>query len=111
MESVYSAPLFGVAITVIAYAISSAIHHRIRWLPTLVLTCGSLIALLLVCNISYGDYDVGGKIISFFLGPATIATWACHFTSTPGRFVRIALRCSPRSRRGRRAESQITEDW
>ncbi|HEX4124528.1 MAG TPA: LrgB family protein [Tepidisphaeraceae bacterium] len=73
LESVYAAPLFGVAVTVIAYAISSAVHHRFRWLPSLVLTCGSLIALLLLCHIPYSAYKSGGDIVSFFLGPATIA--------------------------------------
>jgi predicted murein hydrolase (TIGR00659 family) len=72
-ETVYATPLFGVAVTVIAYAISSAVHHRFRWMPTLVLTCGGLIALLLVCHIPYASYKSGGDIVSFFLGPATIA--------------------------------------
>lgn len=73
MESVYAAPLFGVAVTVIAYAIASAVQARVRWLPSLVVTCGSLIALLLVCHIPYSAYKSGGDIVSFFLGPATIA--------------------------------------
>jgi len=73
LATVYPTPLFGVAVTVIAYAISSAVHHRFRWMPTLVLTCGGLIALLLVCHIPNESYQAGGNIISFFLGPATIA--------------------------------------
>jgi predicted murein hydrolase (TIGR00659 family) len=72
-ETVYATPLFGVAVTVIAYAISSAVHHRVRWMPTLLLTCGGLIALLLVGHIPYASYNAGGQIVSFFLGPATIA--------------------------------------
>jgi predicted murein hydrolase (TIGR00659 family) len=72
-ETAYATPLFGVAVTVIAYAISSAVHQRFRWMPTLLLTCGSLIALLLICHIDYDSYNVGGKIVSFFLGPATIS--------------------------------------
>jgi predicted murein hydrolase (TIGR00659 family) len=73
MDSVYATPLFGVAVTVIAYAISSAVHRRVRWMPTLLLTCGGLIALLLICRIPYASYESGGDIIQFFLGPATVA--------------------------------------
>jgi predicted murein hydrolase (TIGR00659 family) len=73
MQSIYATPLFGVAVTVIAYAIATAVHHRARWIPSLLLTCGSLIALVLICKIPYASYKAGGDIISFFLGPATIA--------------------------------------
>ena len=72
-DAVYANPLFGVTVTVVAYALATAVHHRWRQLPALVLTCGMVIALLLLARIPYQEYRAGGDIISFFLGPATIA--------------------------------------
>jgi predicted murein hydrolase (TIGR00659 family) len=71
--AVYSTPIFGVAVTVIAYAIASGIQQRVRWMPALLLTCGGLVALLYYGRIPYASYKPGGDIVQFFLGPATIA--------------------------------------
>jgi predicted murein hydrolase (TIGR00659 family) len=38
-----------------------------------VLSCGLLIALLVLARIPYDRYRAGGDVITFFLGPATIA--------------------------------------
>jgi predicted murein hydrolase (TIGR00659 family) len=69
----YSNPIFGVAITVLVYAVARALHDRQRWLHPLLFTCGVLIGLLLLAHIPYSEYRHGGDIVSFFLGPATIA--------------------------------------
>lgn len=68
-----STPLFGVATTVLAYAGASALHRRWRHAHPLLLTCGALIVLLKLTKVSYADYNVGGSMVQFFLGPATIA--------------------------------------
>jgi len=73
LSSVTAAPLFGVATTVIAYAAAQAVHARWRWVHPLLVTCGALVALLLVGRVPYENYKVGGDFVSFFLGPATIA--------------------------------------
>ncbi len=73
MNPLFSNPVFGVATTVLTYAIAQAAHHRWRLLHPLVTTCVLLIAMLLLLKIPYDAYRVGGDIISFFLGPATIA--------------------------------------
>jgi predicted murein hydrolase (TIGR00659 family) len=73
LDGVYANPLFGVTVTIVAYALATAVHHRWRWLPSLVVTCGALIGLLLLARIPYQAYRAGGDIVSFFLGPATIA--------------------------------------
>ena len=73
MNAVTSHPVFGVAVTVIAYAIAGRVQARWRWMPTLVTTCGLLMGLLLVDHISLDDYHRGGDLVTFFLGPATIA--------------------------------------
>jgi predicted murein hydrolase (TIGR00659 family) len=72
-SAIYASPLFGVTITVVAYAFATAMHQRLRWLPSLFITCGALIATLMLARIPYQSYRAGGDIISFFLGPATIA--------------------------------------
>ena len=68
-----NSPILGVSITVLVYALARAIHGRIRWLNPLLVTCGVLIILLKVARIPFESYRVGGDVISFFLGPATIA--------------------------------------
>ena len=73
MTAVYANPLFGVTITLAAYLLATAVQHRLRWLPALLVTCGLLILLLLACRIPYSAYKAGGDLIAFFLGPATIA--------------------------------------
>jgi predicted murein hydrolase (TIGR00659 family) len=70
---VTASPIFGVGITVLVYSIALALHRRWRWMHPLLITCGVLIVLLRVTRIPYAAYNHGGEIISFFLGPATIA--------------------------------------
>ena len=71
--SIVSTPLFGVATTVLAYAGAAALHRRWRRAHPLLVTCAALIALLKLTKVSYADYYVGGSLVQFFLGPATIA--------------------------------------
>lgn len=66
-------PLFGVTVTLILYTAAQWLNHRFRWLHPLLITSGGIIALLLAFDIPYEDYSAGGDIITFFLGPATVA--------------------------------------
>jgi predicted murein hydrolase (TIGR00659 family) len=68
-----ASPLFGITITLVAYALALAVHARLRWLHPLLLTCVLVMSLLLVTHIAPADYKIGGDIIAFFLGPATVA--------------------------------------
>lgn len=70
---VISSPIFGVGITVLIYSLALALHRKWRWMHPLLITCGVLIVLLRATHIPYAAYNHGGEIISFFLGPATIA--------------------------------------
>ena len=70
---VTTSPIFGVGLTVLVYALASALHRRWRWVHPLLITCGALILLLRGARIPYADYRAGGDVIAFFLGPATIA--------------------------------------
>ena len=69
-----SHPLFGVATTVGAYALACVVRDRwLRGLNPLLASATALILFLLAADIPYEDYNAGGSIVSFFLGPATIA--------------------------------------
>lgn len=71
--SLYEDPVFGAAVTVGAYALARRLHRRWRAFHPLFVCSFGLIVLLLVLDIPYEAYNVGGRIVSFFLGPATIA--------------------------------------
>lgn len=69
-----SHPLFGVAVTVGAYALACFVRERwFRPLHPLLAASAALILFLMGAGIPYEAYNVGGSIVSFFLGPATIA--------------------------------------
>ncbi|TMV50279.1 LrgB family protein [Paenibacillus mesophilus] len=66
-------PLFGVTVTVAAYVVALRLHARIRWLHPLFVCSASLIVFLLASGISYESYRIGGDLLIFCLGPATVA--------------------------------------
>jgi putative effector of murein hydrolase len=73
VTSFFSQPVFGFSITVLAYALATAANRRWASFNVLVGTCGGLALLLLIAHIPYEQYNVGGSIVTFFLGPATVA--------------------------------------
>jgi len=68
-----SNPVFGIALTVIAYVASLRLQRRYPWLHPLFVTSGGIILLLVALRIPYEAYAAGGKVLEFFLGPATVA--------------------------------------
>jgi predicted murein hydrolase (TIGR00659 family) len=69
----YSNPLFGSSLTLLLYLGSVWLHRRFGGPhPILLATC-AVVGALLVFKIPYDSYNAGGGIISFFLGPATVA--------------------------------------
>ncbi len=73
MHPVYSNPLFGVALTVIPYALARLIERRHPNVHVLLTTSATLVLFLLLARVPYPDYRVGGDLVTFFLGPATVA--------------------------------------
>jgi len=69
----YANPVFGVGVTMAAYVAALAVQRRVRWLHPLVVTCASLIVLLLAAKIPCESYRQGGDMLKLMLGPATIA--------------------------------------
>lgn len=66
-------PLFGVAATVVAYSAALGLSRRWRWMHPLFVCSAALIALLALSGIPYEAYRVGGDLLIFCLGPATVA--------------------------------------
>jgi predicted murein hydrolase (TIGR00659 family) len=68
-----SQPLFGVALSVAFYAAGLLANKRLPWLHPLFLSAGGIILLLAAAGIPYQDYAAGGDMLTFMLGPATVA--------------------------------------
>ncbi|MEC0231064.1 LrgB family protein [Paenibacillus alba] len=66
-------PLFGIALSVVAYTGAQLIQQRWRWLHPLFICSGFIIILLLACQIPYSAYKMGGDMLTLLLGPATVA--------------------------------------
>jgi predicted murein hydrolase (TIGR00659 family) len=73
MNEITGNPVFGVALTLGVYALAMAAHSRVKWAHPLLTTCGVLYLVLRLLHIQPQQYQLGGSMISFFLGPATIA--------------------------------------
>lgn len=82
-------PATAIALTVVAYAAALALHRRWRWIPPLVVACIPLMALLAVARVSFADYNRGGAMLSWWLGPATVALAVPMFRH--GRALRSSL--------------------
>ena len=64
-----------IIVTVAIYLASRAVYLRTRWAilnPALV-SIAAVIVLLLATRTPYADYERGGRVIAFWLGPAVVA--------------------------------------
>jgi predicted murein hydrolase (TIGR00659 family) len=66
-------PIFGVAVSVMAYSGAQLIQRRWKWLHPLFVCSGFIILILLLFHIPYEAYKVGGDMLTVLLGPATVA--------------------------------------
>ncbi|MHA6484959.1 LrgB family protein [Paenibacillus sp. strain BS8-2] len=66
-------PIFGLGITVIIYVLSLRLREKLPWIHPLFVCSLSLIVLLAAADISYEQYRFGGDILTYMLGPATVA--------------------------------------
>jgi predicted murein hydrolase (TIGR00659 family) len=69
-----TSPVFGIGISLLTYYAGSLLYEKTGspFLNPLVLSMLVIIALLVSFDISFDDYNRGGRFISFFLGPATV---------------------------------------
>lgn len=68
-------PAFGVALTLISYELGKYLQKKTKIKVLSPLVTGSLIIIgvLLIGDIDYNNYKLGGSIVSFFVGPATVS--------------------------------------
>jgi putative effector of murein hydrolase len=71
--STLALPLFGLSITLGAYAAAVTLHSRVKWLPPFFITCVLLMTMLGVFHIRLASYRAGADLLSGLLGPATVA--------------------------------------
>ena len=81
MTEFFKLPVFGIGITLIAFFGALALRKKIKFvLFNPVLIASALIILFLVIfDVSFTDYNKGGKYLSFFLGPAIVALGVLFF--------------------------------
>lgn len=72
---IFNAPVFGITLTLVCFWLSRELYIRKPWsiFNPLLLAPGMIIAVLVTGGIPYADYLPGAKLITFFLGPATVA--------------------------------------
>ncbi len=75
MNDLFATPLFGITLTLAVYALSQKIYRRLKsvWANPVLVSIVSIIILLKLTGIGYGDYAKGGDMILFMLGPSVVA--------------------------------------
>ena len=68
-----SNPIVSVALTVACYWAAVKLHQRWRWIPPIVVACVPIVAVLLAARQPYAAYNRGGSLLTWCLGPATVA--------------------------------------
>jgi predicted murein hydrolase (TIGR00659 family) len=69
----FNQPLFGVTVSVVAYALGIGISQKYPRIHPLFVSSLIIILLLISAKIPYESYKIGGDWLSFLLGPATVA--------------------------------------
>ncbi|WP_125153873.1 LrgB family protein [Clostridium rectalis] len=75
IQDILNSPIFGILLSIIGFEIGLHIYKK-TGVPLFnpLLICIALIVCILLCfDINLDYFDKGGKLISFFLGPATVA--------------------------------------
>jgi predicted murein hydrolase (TIGR00659 family) len=70
-----AAALLAIAATLAVYAAALRVQRRLKsvWLHPVLVSIIVLIAALRLLGIEYAEYDRGGRMLAFFLGPAVVA--------------------------------------
>lgn len=74
-QAVTHHPLFGAGVTLGAYQLAMAAYERTRWvfLQPVLVSMSIVIAILLLCGLSFAEYRVSAEALTLFLGPTTVA--------------------------------------
>jgi len=66
-------PAVSILLTLLAYLLAMRLHHRWRWIPPFVAAFTPLAILLLLLHEPFAEYNKGGSLLVWLLGPATVA--------------------------------------
>lgn len=74
-QAVTHHPLFGAGVTLGAYQLAMAAYEKTRWvfLQPVLVSMAIVIAILLLCGLSFAEYRVSAEALTLFLGPTTVA--------------------------------------
>lgn len=61
------------ALTIGSYALALRLHRKFSWAAPIVFACIPIIAVLYILRIPLLEYDRGGSLLTWWLGPATVA--------------------------------------
>lgn len=75
MKELLLSPLFGIALTVSVFQVATLLYRRTRLIvfTPAAFSIFFIILLLTLTGVHYGDYQSGGKMIQFLLGPSVVA--------------------------------------
>ncbi|OLU19510.1 hypothetical protein BVH01_04375 [Pseudomonas sp. PA1(2017)] len=68
-------PLFGAGVTLGAYQLAIAVYEKTRlvFLQAVLVSTMLVIAILLLCGLTFAEYKISADALTIFLGPATVA--------------------------------------
>ena len=75
MTLFFEQPIFGVTLTLLAYYLSGVLKQKFDYIlfNRILVSVVLIILVLLVLEVDFNHYNIGGKYISFFLGPSVVA--------------------------------------
>lgn len=75
MSEMIKSPYFGIMLSIVMYLIGTIISKKLKTpiANPLLIAMILCVAFLKIFNISYDDYNIGGKYITFLIAPATVA--------------------------------------
>ncbi len=75
MTDLIASPLFGITLTLLVYRLAELLYRRTRFIlfNPVAVSILSIILLLKLFAVPYADYQQGGRMILFLLGPAVVA--------------------------------------
>lgn len=75
MKELLASPLFGITLTLVAFRLAELLYRRTNFIlfNPVAVSIVAIILLLKLCQIPYQDYQQGGRMILFLLGPSVVA--------------------------------------
>lgn len=82
MKELMASPYFGVAQSIVAFWIGVKLNHKLKTpvCNPLIVAIVLIVGVLLVFDIPYDTYNVGGALINMFLAPATACLAVAIYT-------------------------------